>query len=236
MGVNWLRETPRAPRRYPQHWGARFQELEGSGLPGHAGEGGWLDGAGEKVMRWRGGSGTSADSRARPRAFSSGRASGLRVSHQDDNQPATTKRGGAEQANEPVNRHALQAQDELWRVPGAGLRPSNPCSTRPSLSSSARTGPKLTAEVKTQERTVNAWEVRIDSVRQNPAPLDQPVATDSRRLVSACATGGDPQTYRHMAAKIARRSSSLPRTRWLLPSPLRFAKPGGSRSATLSRK
>jgi phosphate transport system protein len=113
--------------------------------------------------------------------------------------------GRSRQVNEPVNRHVLQAQDELWREMLVLA------STVESMLDQAvlvlcENRTELTTEVKTQERTVNAWEVRIHERCIKALALYQPVATDLRRLVSVLRLAETFERIGDMAAKIARRS------------------------------
>jgi phosphate transport system protein len=109
------------------------------------------------------------------------------------------------QVTEPVNRHVLQAQDELWR------EMLELASTVESMLDQAvlvlcENRTELAAVVKTQERTVNAREVRIRERCIRALALYQPVATDLRRLVSVLRLAETLERVGDMAAKIARRT------------------------------
>jgi phosphate transport system protein len=112
---------------------------------------------------------------------------------------------GSREATEPVNRHVLQAQDELWgEMLVLTLAVESMLDQAVLVLCENRTD--LAATVKAQERAVNVSERRIREGCIRALALYEPVATDLRRLVSLLKIVATLERVADMAAKIARRS------------------------------
>jgi phosphate transport system protein len=105
----------------------------------------------------------------------------------------------------PVNRHALEAQDELWgEILELASTVESMLRTAVQILCAGRT--ELAAAVKAQELSVDRSEVRIEEGCIRTLALYEPVASDLRRTISMLRLRADLERVGDLATKIARRS------------------------------
>jgi phosphate transport system protein len=105
----------------------------------------------------------------------------------------------------PVDRHALEALEEIW-CELLTIASAVESMLHNAVQVLSEGGLELTNAVKTQERSVNGWDVRIEETCIRALALYGPVASDLRRLVSVLRLRAELERVGDLATKIAKRS------------------------------
>ncbi len=110
-----------------------------------------------------------------------------------------------------IGRHFLRDMEGLWTdvLQMAGVVES---ALNTSLRALREGRPELAAEVKGEEKAIDAWEVRIERQCVKVLALHQPVASDLRRVAAMLRINGDLERIADLASHIAGRARKLARS------------------------
>ena len=115
-------------------------------------------------------------------------------------------------------RRGLAAQDEIW-ADVRKLAAAVETTLRQAAQVLCEGRAELAATVKAQERSINAWEVRIEKECLCVLALYEPLASDLRRIVSVLKLRAELERVSDLARKIARRSVRSLRDSAAIPIP-----------------
>jgi phosphate transport system protein len=115
-------------------------------------------------------------------------------------------------------RRGLAAQDEIW-ADVRKLAAAVETTLRQAAQVLCEGRAELAATVKAQERSINAWEVRIEKECLRVLALYEPLASDLRRMVSVLKLRAELERVSDLARKIARRSVRSRRDSAAIPIP-----------------